>query len=128
MLQEAGLPFDDVCADSDIGFLIVKDGGRIAAAVGLEQHGRVGLLRSLVVAASRRSQGVGRCLVQKLEQAAHDAGIRQLWLLTIDADAYFEKLGFNVVARNTAPAEIVATREFTDLCPANAVLMCKSLE
>ena len=51
----------------------------------------------------------------------------ELWLLTIDADAWFARLGYTTQARAFAPPEIQQTEEFASLCPGDAVLMMKKL-
>ena len=106
-------------------FLIAEFDGEAAGAIGLEQLGDLGLLRSLVVDPSRRSGGIGAQLVAALEQKAAAVGIRQLWLLTIDADQYFVSRGWKVSDRADAPSAIRATQEFSSLCPGDAVVMSK---
>jgi len=65
--------------------------------------------------------------VAALESQAASQGIRELWLLTIDADAWFEKLGYGARQRDQAPEAITRTAEFASLCPGDAVLMQKTL-
>jgi amino-acid N-acetyltransferase len=55
------------------------------------------------------------------------AGVRELWLLTIDADGWFETVEYIHCDRSEAPAAIASTEEFGNLCPGNAFLMKKSL-
>ena len=129
LLQAAGLPVDDLGADSLEKFLVAEtgesSGDGIAGLIGIELFGEVGLLRSLVVADSHRRKGIGDTLVAALENAARGEGVRDLWLLTIDADPYFERLGFTAKSRDVAPEQIRSTREFSELCPGDAVLMRK---
>jgi amino-acid N-acetyltransferase len=84
-------------------------------------------LRSLVVAGAARRAGLGGKLVGALEAAAQAAGITELWLLTIDAERFFERHGFDIVERAVAPADIRGTDEFGNLCPDSAFLMRKHL-
>ena len=84
-------------------------------------------MRSLVVSRAARGSGVGAALVAALEAACWDRGIQELWLLTIDADSFFEKLGYAVRSRVVAPDAIRDTEEFSTLCPGDAVLMSKAL-
>ena len=58
---------------------------------------------------------------------AVDSNMAELWLLTIDADAWFARLGYEAQQRELAPAEIRETDEFSKLCPGDAVLMRKIL-
>lgn len=126
MLEDAGLPTRDLTV-AHLAF-VTAEGDRIAGAIGIESFGDVGLLRSLVVATDARSSGLGRALVTALENDASGAGIRELWLLTIDADAYFRRLGFLTRDRADAPDGIRGTAEFSSLCPGDAVLMSKTLQ
>jgi len=124
-LGDAGLPTGDLSA-AHLAF-VAESGDEFVGTIGLESFGTIGLLRSLVVLAEARADGVGRRLVTALETLACDQGVEVLWLLTIDADCYFERLGYAVMDRNTAPAAIQSTAEFSGLCPGDAVLMCKAL-
>ena len=124
LLSDAGLPVDDLTADRLA--LVAEEDGELHGLIGLEHFGDVGLLRSLVVASHDRGRGLGRMLVSALESHARDCGIAELWLLTIDADTFFERLGYGVRHRDAAPDAIRATAEFAALCPADAVLMSKA--
>lgn len=127
LLERAGLPVDDLGEDRLDRFLIADSGDNVAGMIGIEDFGEVGLLRSLVVADTHRREGVGEKLVAALEDAARKSGVRDLWLLTIDADAYFERLGFETRSRDEAPEVVRGTREFSELCPGDAVLMWKPI-
>jgi amino-acid N-acetyltransferase len=109
-------------------FLVAAAEGAPVGMIGLEQFGGVGLLRSLVVNPSAQNGGIGRRLVDALELQALELGIKDLWLLTIDANSYFLKLGYDVMDRTDAPDVIRGTAEFSGLCPGDAVLMRKCLE
>lgn len=125
LLAEAGLPTDDVTVERLA--LVAEQGERMMGLIGLEPFGSLGLLRSLVVDTECRANGLGRQLVAALEELAHQRGIAELWLLTIDADAFFDRLGYVREARAAAPSVIAATEEFSNLCPGDAVLMRKTL-
>ena len=127
LLSRASLPVEDLTADSVIGFLLATIDDTIAGLIGLEHFRETGLLRSLVVDPAFRGAGLGRLLVAALESQAAGQGVRELWLLTIDADAWFGELGYSPRQRDQAPDAIRQTVEFTSLCPGDAVLMAKSL-
>jgi amino-acid N-acetyltransferase len=131
LLADAGLPVDDLDPASMPQFTIASRASKraeaLAGVIGLQSFDKVGLLRSLVVATSARSAGCGSKLVQAVERNASEAGVRELWLLTMDARGYFENRGFRAVSRETAPPAIRLTAEFTSLCPDSAVLMMKTL-
>jgi len=126
-LAAAGLPLEDLSATHMRNFLLATVGDTAVGMIGLELYNDIGLLRSLVVEPSSRRQGAGRALVAALERKATSAGVRELWLLTIDADDYFARLGFETMDRDAAPATIQETDEFSSLCPGDAVLMRKKL-
>ena len=125
MLSEAGLPTDDL--SSQHLALVAESEAGIRGIIGLEPCGDAGLLRSLVVAPDARGEGVGCLLVASLELLARERGMQELWLLTIDADAFFSTLNFRVRARDAAPRAVRASEEFSALCPDDAVLMSKTL-
>ena len=122
------LPVDDLSAAKLERFLLAEDGDEIVGLIGLELFGTTGLLRSLVVEKRARSRGLGGKLVGALEAAAQAAGVTDLWLLTIDAERFFERHGYEIVARRDVPEAIRQTEEFGELCPDSAFLMTKSLK
>ena len=126
-LDAAGLPSADLVQPPLPDFLIATDGGSDVGAVGVEQFGALGLLRSLIVVESKRGSGAGSFLLDSMEESARANGIRELWLLTIDAQAYFQTHGYRSRQRQEAPPPIRGTAEFADLCPADAVLMSKRI-
>jgi len=127
LLLESGLPVDDLDAEKARDFLVAEDESEVIGLIGLQLCDRIGLLRSLVVAKKARSLGLGGKLVGSLEAAAQAAGVTELWLLTIDAEKFFGRHGFEMAERDAAPASIQQTEEFSDLCPGTAFLMRKSL-
>lgn len=132
ILDEAGLPFADLGPDRLGHFLIAERVGAeqsdTLGIIGLQCFEETGLLRSLVVSESNRKSGLGRRLVAALEASACSAGVKDLWLLTIDAEAYFDGLGYKLMSRDSAPKSIRETDEFSGLCPDGAYLMRKILK
>ena len=127
LLLAADLPIDDLGPERLGGFLIATDENATVGLIGLQVLGTVGLLRSLVVARNARNTGLGGKLVGALESAALAAGITELWLLTIDAERFFQRQNFEIIDRTAAPDEIRETDEFSTLCPGTAYLMRKML-
>lgn len=131
LLEQAGLPLSDLGPDRIQHFLIaerqVADQCKTLGVIGLQRFEEVGLLRSLVVAEDDRRSGLGKRLVSALEASACCAGVKDLWLLTIDAELYFERLGYKLMSRGSAPDSIRHTEEFSGLCPDGAYLMRKTL-
>ena len=127
-LAGAGLPTKDLTASHMDAFLIAVRHEKALGMIGLEQLTEIGLLRSLIVDQSYRGKGLGANLVAELESKARRHELRELWLLTIDADAFFARHGYVAIEREHAPAAIQSSAEFSSLCPGDAVLMRKRLD
>lgn len=127
LLSHAGLPTADLDANQIGEFLAIPGHRGILGLIGLQRFGPCALLRSLVINERARGCGLGARLVAAVEANAVAQRIEEFWLLTIDASAFFERLGYSIANRDAAPESIAATREFTDLCPDDAVLMTKRL-
>lgn len=129
LLRDAQLPSDDLDEPTLAHFLVLRgaDSAKVGGVVGFEPFGVVALLRSLVVAPAQRGAGHGEALVSAVEARAHRFGVAGLYLLTTTADAFFARIGYAKIARDTAPAALQSTREFAALCPASAICMHKAL-
>jgi amino-acid N-acetyltransferase len=128
LLDDNGLPHQDLTPAHLERFLVVRDGGRsIVGAVGAEIHGRYALLRSLVTATSVRRKGLGGRLTKSVEARMAEWGADEAWLLTTTARDFFAARGYVVTDRDSAPPELQDTEEFRSLCPSSAVCMRKSL-
>lgn len=126
-LSRCGLETADVSETLMKTVVLARTGEEIAGTVGLEPCGDASLLRSLAVLPECRGQGLGRELVSRAEAMARSVGIGRLYLLTLTAPVFFEKLGYVRIGRDTVPRAVQATREFEDLCPETAVCMTKAL-
>ena len=127
LLQQATLPTEDLEAADAVHFWIAERHGLLVGAVGLERLDGAALLRSLVVAPGERRTGLGAKLVAALEDDARASGIAALVLLTQTSRSFFERLGYEVIQRESAPPSIQAHGQFRSLCPASAVCMRKSM-
>ena len=125
-LDEARLPTEDLLG---IGkrFFRLTGGGKPRAYGGLEVRGAHALLRSIVVDGKERGHGYGRTLVNGLIAEARNLGLKDAYLLTETAAPFFAALDFVACAREAAPVEIAATKQFAELCPASAKLMRREL-
>ncbi len=126
LLTNAELPSEDFAQHLD-HFLTAKQNGTLAGAVGLEIYGESGLLRSLVVDAAYRGQGLGIELCEQIFDYAQNQGVEKLYLLTTTAADFFPKLGFSKIDRDSVPPAIQATEEFMSICPSTAVCMVCNL-
>jgi arsenate reductase len=125
-LAAAGLPIDDLGQPGRVFFRFHESEETVGFG-GYEPFGSDVLLRSIVVLPPCRGQGFGQDIVALLARRARDSGARRAFLLTTTARSFFERLGFRVIERASAPAAILATREASALCPATAPLMMKAL-
>ncbi len=127
LLSSAGLPTADLTPELLPNFFVRRQGDAPIGVVGLELFGDVGLLRSLAVAAGHRGRRVGGDLLRRAEAHARHRGVRSLYLLTTTAEGYFLARGYARSERDSAPAPIRATAEFSGLCPATAAFLVKDL-
>lgn len=126
LLSANDLPASDI-RDSPGRFYLAYEGDRRVGVGGLELHGDAGLLRSVVVDASRRGEGYGTAISERLADRARAEGVDRLYLLTTTAADFFDARGYDRVLRDSVPEGIRESREFTDLCPDSATCMRKDL-
>jgi amino-acid N-acetyltransferase len=127
LLRSADLPVADLADAHMADFFYCGSTQAPIGLVGLELHGTSALLRSLVVAPQNRSAGFGAALVERAEAYARERGVHTIYLLTTTAETFFRQRGYEAADRQNAPAEIKATREFADLCPASSAFLYKRL-
>lgn len=99
--------------------------GRLVGVAGLKIYGTDALLRSVAVASSFRSQGLGRQLTQNRLQWAVEHGVSAIYLLTTDASSYWRRHGFLEINREEAPASIRSTSQWSGGCSTSAIAMKK---
>ena len=127
MLTLCGLPHEDLTPEHLSHFGVIKEKGEILGTVGLEILGPSGLLRSLAVKPRFRKRGFASELTNKAEEYAASLKIEKLYLLTVTAESFFGKRGYQKTERISVPPEIQGTAEFQSLCPASSVCMVKVL-
>ena len=126
LLGENSLPNEDISKHLD-HFILAKDSEKITGCIGLEVYVEIGFVRSLAVKTAFRHQGIAGALYQECEKHAKSIGIRDLYLLTVTAEAFFAKRGWTRIDRGDAPEVICRTEEFKGLCPATAICMRKRI-
>jgi protein-tyrosine-phosphatase/GNAT superfamily N-acetyltransferase len=127
LLRNAKLPTNGV-AESFETFVVATRDDVIVGAGGLEIAGDDALLRSVAVHEAERGAGTGQAITARLLTDARRRGLRSVWLLTETAPAFFERFGFRVTDRTSAPEALRATQEFTSCCPATAVAMSRRVQ
>jgi len=125
-LAAADLPITDIAEPSRRFFRITQAGEAIGYA-GIEGDGPDQLLRSFVILAARRRQGLGRAMLALVEDKARAGAAVRMHLLTTSAAAFFAKHGYAPADRADAPATIANSREFAGICPASAAYLIKPL-
>jgi amino-acid N-acetyltransferase len=126
LLCSSNLPSQDIVEHID-NFVVIEENEIIIGVGGLEISGRVGLVRSIVVAPEHRGNGIGKKIYKLLEIKANDLGINTLYLLTESAAEYFLKLGFVIKDRADVPLSVMETKQFKELCPPSAKVMFREI-
>ncbi len=93
-------------------FLVAEVDGRIAGSAGLEVYGRAAVLRSVAVEESLRGSGLGTRLTEEALSLARRAGVRKLYLFTVDAVSFFERFGFRTLHLEQVDAAIQGSPEY----------------
>jgi amino-acid N-acetyltransferase len=127
LLRDAQLPTSDLTAAHLEHFIACGNEQALDAVVGLEMYLPHALLRSLAVASAKRGNGLGQALLAEAERYAQYRGAREMYLLTTSAESFFRLAHYARVGRDDVPQSIRSTTEFASLCPANAVVMRKTL-
>ena len=128
LLQQAQLMDHELQhAQAPVDFLVMREAHEVVGAIGLQNAGGAGLLRSLVVLPSLQRQGRGAALVAAAERLAARRGIDDMYLLTTTVPGFFALLDYLRVDRANAPPAVQQTEQFATLCPAAAVCMHKRL-
>ncbi len=123
LLEAAHLPTDGIEEQFGPAYAVAEANGAVVGVEGVEHYGDAGLLRSAAVAEAWQGRGVGARLTQDRLAYARAAGLKEVWLLTTTAADYFPRYGFEKAEREKAPAQMQASREFAEACPASAVAM-----
>lgn len=122
LLLASGLPTAGV-DDHWKTFIVARDGTNVVACGGAEAYQFVALIRSVAVRPEHRSHGLGRRIVRQLLDRLASRGLREFYLLTTTAEAYFRKRGFKTIDRDEVHPQLLSSREFQDACPESAVCM-----
>ncbi len=122
-LRANKLPATDLKLDRSFLIGYHESDGKLVGSGGLEQYGDTGLLRSIAVEDRLRGKAIGEKIINKIIERAKQLKIKELYLLTETAHAYFLKKGFQDVPREKVPDIIKQTTEFAHVCPASAVVM-----
>ncbi|ARM92542.1 GCN5-related N-acetyltransferase protein (plasmid) [Rhizobium sp. CIAT894] len=120
-LTDAHLPTDDIEDHGRTFFKALSSDGRIVGFSGVERCGDDHLLRSVVVLPDHRGQRLGGVLVEQTLASLDRSG--DVFLATMSAAAFFARIGFSEVQRDSVPAAVLATRQLSSICPSSATIM-----
>jgi amino-acid N-acetyltransferase len=125
LLEQNDLPVSDI-DDTKILFALTE-GDEVVGTGGLEFFHDCALLRSLSVRKDYQGKGLGKLITHQLEHACREKGIKHIYLLTETAEDFFNKQGYKVIDRASAPLSIKNSSEFTTVCATTGLLMKKSI-
>jgi glycerol 3-phosphatase-2 len=128
LLESAGLAASDLTGR--LPDTLVCDGGPEGpAATGcLEVRAADGFLRSVAVAEPVRGYGLGLLVVAAAIAGARAANVARVWLFTETAAPFFERLGFQPVARGDLPHQVLDSPQARDECAESATAMVLTTE
>ncbi|MEE4241792.1 MAG: arsenic resistance N-acetyltransferase ArsN2 [Desulfopila sp.] len=127
LLGGCSLPTSDLQENRRIQLFGIHKDTDLVACIGVELYGTSALLRSLAVSPDSRREGTGRALSEFAEKYCMQNGVKEIYLLTETAENYFEKLGYSIQEKETAPSCIKGTTQFSGVCPASSRFMKKIL-
>ncbi len=122
LLVESGLPTAGVDEHWKT-FVVALDGAQMVGCGGVEAYPTAALVRSVAVADIYQGGGVGRRIVRELLDRMASRGVREFYLLTETAEAFFRNRGFKKIDRDQVNPQLLASREFQDACPKSATCM-----
>jgi amino-acid N-acetyltransferase len=126
LLEECGLPREGL--ENHLSTtLVARKGIEIVGSAALELYQENALLRSVAVKSAFRKQGIGLKLARAALDLAKERQVRNVYLLTETAKAFFSKQGFNQGLRSDVPETVKQSVEFTTLCPDTCTVMMKKL-
>ena len=124
LLKESKLDPSDLKQDH-IRLFQFREGQQIIGVGGLEIFGAQALLRSVAIRKDFQGKGLGKKLVEQIENAANESGISALYLLTNTASHFFKATGYKVINRDDFAEPLKQTSQFSGLCPVSAICMKK---
>ena len=123
-LEEVGMPVSDLESSGGVYFALADERDEAIGYCGYETPIEgIAFIRSCVVPETGRGKGAGRAMMTALMDRLAADGLSDFYLLTMDADPFFERFGFKIISRDDAPDAVRGTSQFAlELCN-GAVLM-----
>jgi amino-acid N-acetyltransferase len=107
--------------------LVARNQTGMVGTVTLEMFDDGALLRSLAVEPSAQGRGIGRRLVDESIALAASASAPAVYLLTITAEQFFPRFGFERIERADVPGSLLRSAEFAYACPPSSIVMRRLL-
>jgi amino-acid N-acetyltransferase len=107
--------------------LVVREGKEIIGTAALEVYREGALLRSVAIARGQQGRGLGHKLTTAAIRLAQDLNVPSIFLMTMTAEGFFTRFGFEQVVRADVPESVLASIQFSSACPASATVMRKRL-
>ena len=126
LVRSGGLELLPSDARTGWTFVAEDEHGSVLATAACERQGDEAYLRSVAVRDDLRGAGLGSVVVAAAAQSAADGGVRELFLYTMEAQGFFQRLGFEALAASEAPRWI-AESESARYCGEGASLMRRAL-
>jgi len=125
-LNRAGLPCQDVEAPGRYFWRFEEEDMPVGFG-GIEMHGEIALLRSVVILPPLRHQGLGHAITAALEGEALALGARAIYLVTAGEAPFFADQGFAPCSLDVVPPEVSGCDEFSAAAPGAVIVMSKRL-
>ncbi len=122
LLRSDQLCFNDI-NEQGVHLFAVSLNNESVGYFGYELFNNKALFRSMVVITTARNKGYGYLMWQQAKKKLKEKGVTEVYLLTNTAAPFFNKQGFTVVDRSSAPEVILATSEFKEFCPEDSTCM-----
>jgi amino-acid N-acetyltransferase len=127
LLRASGLPDAGIDAIGET-LVVAREGGEVVGCAALELYRPSALLRSVAVDQDWRGSGLGIVLTRAALDLARELGVQRVYLLTETAAGFFPRFGFRPVSRTDIELDVLASEEFTLLCPDTAQAMVLDLD
>ncbi len=123
LLRSDNLPVEGVPENLENFFAAYDHDGGLIGVAGVEFYGDSALLRSVVVSADHRDEGIGQLLVERCVEESKRGGVRRLYLLTETAENFMQRFGFRRIDKDLVDSRLHDSEEFKGACADTAVTM-----
>ncbi len=108
LLERCGLPTSDTSEIIE-DFHVALYENLIIGCAAVERHGLSVLVRSVAVEPAYRDRGIAGCLVEALLMQARGTEVREAYIFSAVAPAYFARWGFSLVSGEKVPLDVMSS-------------------